>query len=66
MLMQAFSAAQFGGINDIVPITMGQSGANVYSVTTNTGAYILRIHDEDDASWRNAILMQEVASPRYL
>lgn len=45
---------------------MGQSGANVYSVTTDTGAYILRIHDEDDASWRNAILMQEVASPRYL
>jgi aminoglycoside phosphotransferase (APT) family kinase protein len=61
-LQRFFPTAQFGGINDIVPITMGQSGANVYSVTTETGAYILRVHGEDDGSWKKAILMQELAS----
>ena len=61
-LRRFFAAAQFGGINDIVPVTMGQSGANVYSVTTETGAYILRVHGKDDGSWKKAILMQEVAS----
>lgn len=61
-LQRFFPAAQFGGITEIVPITMGQSGASVYSATTETGTYILRIHREDDGSWQNTILMQKIAS----
>jgi hypothetical protein len=41
---------------------MGQSGASVYSVTTETGAYILRIHGQDHDCWKKVILTQEIAS----
>ncbi len=54
--------AQFGAVSEIVPITMGQSGAKVYSATTESGAYILRIQGQDDGSWKNAILIEEIAS----
>jgi hypothetical protein len=61
-LKRVFPTTQFGGINEIVPITMGQSDAKVYSATTETGTYVLRICSEDDGSWKNAVLMQEIAS----
>lgn len=41
---------------------MGQSGASVHAVTTETGAYILRIHGGDDESWQKIILAHEIAS----
>ncbi|HEV7994101.1 MAG TPA: phosphotransferase [Gemmatimonadaceae bacterium] len=34
---------RFGAIRDVVPISVGLSGAGVYSVTTETGDYVLRI-----------------------
>ena len=46
----------------MAPVTMGQSGASVYSVTTETGAYILRIHGQDHDSWEKVIRTQEIAS----
>ncbi len=61
-LQRFFPAAQFGELRDVVPLTMGQSGSNVYSVTAETGEYILRIHGEHSGSWKNVILMQRVAS----
>jgi len=36
--------------------------ASVYSVTTETGAYILRIHRGDDDSWKKVLMTQEIAS----
>jgi aminoglycoside phosphotransferase (APT) family kinase protein len=61
-LQRFLPTAQFGEIRDVVPVTMGQSGANVYSVTTETGEYILRVHGESTDSWRKVILTQQVAS----
>ncbi|MGC2659130.1 MAG: hypothetical protein WA324_14315 [Bryobacteraceae bacterium] len=48
---QFFPTPQFGDMQDVAPVTMGQSGASVYSVTTETGAYILRIRGQDHESW---------------
>jgi thiamine kinase-like enzyme len=61
-LQRFFPASQFGAMSDVVPLTMGQSGASVYSVTTETGTYVLRIHGQDDDSWNKVILTQQIAS----
>ena len=61
-LQQFFPVGQFGDITDVVPLTMGQSGANVFSVTTKTGVYVLRVHGQDQESWEKVLLTQEIAS----
>lgn len=57
-----FPASQFGRIKQLVPLTMGQSGASVSSVDTETGNYVLRVHGEEQESWERVALAQELAS----
>lgn len=57
-----FPITKFGDITDVVPLTMGQSGASVSSVNTETGTYVLRVHGKDQESWEKVALAQELAS----
>ena len=61
-LQHFFPVVQFGDIKEVVSLTIGQSGARVFSVTTETGAYILRIHGQDRESWEKVLLTQEIVS----
>lgn len=54
--------AQFGDVNKIEPITIGRSGAAVYSVSTATGDFILRIQGENRSTWDVAVRLQRLAS----
>ncbi len=61
-LDQFFPREQFGALLAAVPLTMGQSGASVYSATTETGDYILRIHGGNYGPWEQVSTMQALAS----
>ena len=52
----------FGAITEVSPIITGLSGAEVYSVTTIKGEYILRFLLGDHAVWKKAIGVQRLAS----
>ncbi len=60
-LQQFFPTSQFGDIGNVAPVMMGQSAAS-YSVSTETGEYMLRIHGADNDSWEKVILTQEIAA----
>lgn len=57
-----FPADTFGEVLDVVRIPMGMSAAAVYSVTTEKGAFILRIHGSDRQAWQQASLLQALAA----
>lgn len=57
-----FPAAQFGDVREFAPITMGLSGAAVYSVTTSTGDFILRIQPADRKAWDRTVARQRLAA----
>lgn len=57
-----FPTHKFGEIQDITPITMGMSGAAVYSVTTEKGSFILRIHGADRKLWERSLILQALAA----
>ena len=61
-LQRFFPTSQFGVTREVVPLTMGLSGAAVYSATTDAGVFVLRIHGQDRDSWKKIILAQEIAS----
>ena len=57
-----FPKAQFGETREVVPLTMGMSGAGVFSVTTDTGVFVLRIHGQDQDSWNKVTHSQAIAA----
>ncbi|MCU1330421.1 MAG: aminoglycoside phosphotransferase [Bryobacterales bacterium] len=61
-LARYFPEGSFGGVRDAVALSMGQSGALVYSVETEKGTYILRIHGGNHGSWQQVSAMHALAS----
>jgi aminoglycoside phosphotransferase (APT) family kinase protein len=57
-----FPAARFGDVRDVRPISVGLSGAAVYSVTTSTGEFVLRVQGEDRSAWANSVAMHRLAA----
>ncbi|HZJ65312.1 MAG TPA: phosphotransferase [Kofleriaceae bacterium] len=54
--------AHLGEICDVGRIAGGLSGADVYTVTSATGAFVLRIQGEQRAAWSRTIALQRLAS----
>jgi aminoglycoside phosphotransferase (APT) family kinase protein len=56
-------ADHFGAILDAAPISMGLSGASVYSVVTERGDFVLRVSPPNQLDgWRRQLAMQRLAS----
>jgi aminoglycoside phosphotransferase (APT) family kinase protein len=57
-----FPAARFGDVRVVRPISVGLSGAAVYSVTTSTGEFVLRVQGDDRSAWANSVAMHRLAA----
>src|ERR1017187_6913431 len=57
-----FPADRFGEVGDVLPISVGLSGAAVYSVTTSRGEFVLRVHGGDRSAWANNVAMHRLAA----
>lgn len=57
-----FPAARFGDVRELAPISMGLSGSAVYSVATETGDYVLRIHAPGASDWDSMMRWTRLAA----
>lgn len=57
-----FPADRFGEVRDVLPISVGLSGAAVYSVATSRGEFVLRVHGGDRNTWANGVAMHRLAA----
>jgi aminoglycoside phosphotransferase (APT) family kinase protein len=56
-------AERFGDVREIVPISVGLSGAGVYAVSAESGEYVLRIiPSHETESWTRQITVMRLAS----
>jgi aminoglycoside phosphotransferase (APT) family kinase protein len=54
---------RFGAIREVTTIETGLSGASVYAVTTDAGAYVLRrVKVADEAKWKQELAVHTLAS----
>ena len=57
-----FAPEQFGAILEVKPISLGLSGASVYDVATERGAYVLRVLAPHVQNWERQLAVLRLAS----
>lgn len=57
-----FPVAQFGAVKMVTPVSTGLSGADVYAVETETGAFFLRLHGAANAGLGEMLAAQRLAA----
>ncbi|UQA56446.1 phosphotransferase [Polyangium aurulentum] len=57
-----FPTDRLGEIRDITPLTLGMSGAQVHAVTTDKGAYVVRIQGPDAPGFERVLALYRLVS----